>query len=156
MDSAPIDLQQIVVDLVSIAMRNDIYDSPIKSGVLLDVCNQLSELKPAVYERVLAFTMSKKATGWTAVHREKTPGYVETATIAQLVHACPVDNLLDLLTALVAALGNVSEAKYLALCEAIGVAPQPDVVKHSEPTVFLRRSNNKNQSAQLEQEGRNS
>jgi hypothetical protein len=137
-----VDWQRLMTDLVSLLIprSDDLSTSPVKLGVLLEICAELSALEPLVRERAISLAMRKiEIPGWTLVHREAN-AYVESAIVLQLVRACPSQQLPALAAALATQLGNIGETKYQALCQAAKISPQGNAVKRYGTTVFLRKN----------------
>jgi hypothetical protein len=144
MDQPPAtDWQRVLTALVSLTVprSDDIANSPAKIGVLLEVIDLFAKLEPVVRERAISLAMQKtKIPGWSAVHKDPN-SYVSSTDIADLAMRCPFGKLPAFVSLLVTQLGNVSEARYRALCDAAGIEPVEEKIKQSGVTLFLRRSN---------------
>jgi hypothetical protein len=125
-----------------IPQSDDIMESSIKLGSLLTICMQFAEIEPVIRERATTLALQKKdIVGWVLVHRDGNR-YVESEYLLKLALGCPVARLEGLLSALVKHLGHISEVKYQTLCQNAGLVPQPEAVRQTGATVFLRRNSN--------------
>jgi hypothetical protein len=142
-----IDWLELIRNLLELIIprSDDILSSPVKLGSLLTICMQFAEIEPLIRERATTLALQKhNVPGWTIVHRDG-HCYVESADLLKLALGCPVARLEGFLSALVKQLGNISEAKYQALCESAGLVPQPEAIQQTGATVFLRRNQTNNQ-----------
>jgi hypothetical protein len=135
------DWPQMIGHLLAVVLprSDDILSSPAKLGSLLTICTKFAEIEPIVRERATTLALQKHdVPGWSLVRRDGN-SYVEAHRVIELCLHCPVSNLPKLLTTLAMQAGHTSQRRYQELCESAGVAPEPDAIKQSSTTVFLRR-----------------
>jgi hypothetical protein len=140
MDSS--DLPVLFGECIELDFEN-LLKSPARLGSFLSLHKLVTEMEEQVRHAAIALAMREiPIPGWTLV-RKNGHAYVEAGTVLDLLQCCPIKRLTALLPAISSALGNMSEKHYTDLCEAAGIAPDPDVIKHPGATVFLRQNSNK-------------
>jgi hypothetical protein len=144
-----IDWPQLIRDLLAVILprSDDVLSSPVKLGALLTICAELAEIEPVVRERATTLAIrNQEIPGWIPVRQEGNC-YVEKERLQEVCRKCPVSNLEQLFARIAAQQGNVSERKYLELCESAGVEPDRGALKQAKGTVSLRRKVEKNARA---------
>jgi hypothetical protein len=121
---------------------DSLLTSPSRLGSFLSLCKLMVELEEEARHAAIALAMREiTIPGWTLVRREGN-AYVEAGAVLELLQRCPINSLTALLPTISSALGSLSEQRYIAFCEAAGIAPDPDAIKHQGATVFLRQNSN--------------
>jgi hypothetical protein len=139
MDSS--DLPSLFADCLLFDYKS-LLTSPVRLGPFLSLCKLITELEEEARHAAVALALRETVIpGWTLVRREGN-AYVEAGAVLGLLQRCPVNSLTALLPVVSSALGSLSEQRYIAFCEAAGIAPDPNVIKHPGATVFLRQNSN--------------
>jgi hypothetical protein len=102
----------------------------------------IQEITPEAESAAINFALrGTEIPGFTLVRREN-PGYVDDATLDELISNCPPARIPALLSALAQACGHLSGERYRRLCAAIGISPNEKAIKHAGATPFLRQTHN--------------
>jgi hypothetical protein len=143
MDSA--DLPALFAEFLLFDYKN-LLTNPARLGPFLSLCKLIAELEEEARHAAIALAMREvPIPGWTLV-RKNGNAYVEDAAVLVLLQRCPINSLTSLLPVISHALGNVSEQRYTAFCQAAGITPDPDIVKHAGATALLRQNSNQKEN----------
>jgi hypothetical protein len=129
--------------LVAACCRFDLdslLQNPAQLGAFLAAARLIHEIEPEAESAAINFALrGTEIPGFVLVRREA-PGYVDTATLDELISNCPLARIPALCSALAQVCGHLSGQRYRALCAAIGIAPVETAVKHAGATPFLRQT----------------
>jgi hypothetical protein len=118
----------------------DIWTSPSKVAVVIDICRALEPIgKEAENVGITLALQEKEIPGYSLVRRERT-GYLESGAIVNLLESLSVRDFVRALPEILAWSGNVSERRYIALCELLNRQPDKTLIKPSGDTLFLRKN----------------
>lgn len=117
--------------------------SPAQLSAFLAACKIIKELESEARTAAINLALSGTEIPGFILVRHETPGYVEAATLKQLLGNCSVSQLPELLTQIAKLTGNISGDRYRALCAAIGVAPDETAIKQAGANPFLRQNSKK-------------
>ena len=116
--------------------------TPSQLGAFLAASRLMHEIEPEAESAAIGFLLRGiEVPGFTLVRREN-PGYVDTASLQELISACPPARIPALLRALVQTCGHLSGERYFRLCNTVGISPDQTAVKHAGGTPFLRQNYN--------------
>jgi hypothetical protein len=133
------ELAHKVIDLLTPSV-SDIWSSPAKLTILLDICRSLTEIgKEAETVGINQALQNKELPGYSLVRRERN-GYVEALAIQSLLESLAIKDFFKVLPEILAWSDNVSEKRYRELCELLGREPDKTAIKQSTNSVFLRRN----------------
>jgi hypothetical protein len=129
--------------LVAACCRFDLdslLQNPAQLGAFLAAARLIHEIEPEAQSAAINFALRGVAIpGFTLIRRE-TPGYVDSATLEELISSCPLARIPALCSALAQACGHLSGQRYRALCTAIGITPAEAAIKHAGAIPFLRQT----------------
>jgi hypothetical protein len=119
---------------------DSLLKSPAQLGAFLAVCKIIKDIEPEARTAAVNLALSgRDIPGFTLV-RHETPGYVEAATLIQLLGNCRISQLPELLTQIAKLIGNISSDRYRALCAAIGLVPDEAAINQAGANPFLRQN----------------
>jgi hypothetical protein len=126
---------------------DNLLQDPAQLGAFLAASRIIHEIEPEAERAAIGFALrGTEIPGFTLV-RHETPGYIDTATLEELISNCPLARIPALSSALAQTCGHLSGERYRRLCVAIGISPIEAAIKHAGATPFLRQQPHDKQKA---------